>query len=528
MISQKRFDTLLSTLYDGSSTIVAGVSGGPDSLCMLHLLASSALAPKVVVAHVNFSLRGEESNGDMLFVERIAGQLGYPFECRVADTRAYAQEHSISVEIAAREIRYKWFGEIMRAYKPAILAVAHNANDNAETLLLNLLRGTGLKGACGISAVAPLPYREEENLKVIRPLLTFERGEIEEYLKRNSLAFRTDSTNALCDVARNRIRNIIIPQMLQINPSAIRTLNADIANFADAYKLLRQGLESSGRQFVKFRRGDLFPMEGQGTPGALFLYALKKRYLLLQLNGEALAQTGSTSLLMELLEGYGFSASQILETTAALSKRSGDAKFWRSQESVMTLEEGDLFIYERRIEEEGSADASISLRRMEEVAAAGASSYAAGGGAADGAGAASGGAVAGGAAAGIISAPDGLFFSYMIYDWEGEGSPVERVKRSSDGNTLTLDASAVSFPLRLRRAKNGDFFAPMGMKRGNKGINDYLGERKVGRLLRSHALVLEDASGRIVALPGFQVAECAKVVEESRPLMTFALQFNDF
>lgn len=511
MISQKRFDALLSTLYDGSSTIVAGVSGGPDSLCMLHLLASSALAPKVVVAHVNFSLRGEESNGDMLFVERIAEQLGYPFECRVADTRAYAQENSISVEIAAREIRYKWFGEIMRAYKPAILAVAHNANDNAETLLLNLLRGTGLKGACGISAVAPLPYREEENLKVIRPLLTFERGEIEEYLKRNSLAFRTDSTNALCDVARNRIRNIIIPQMLQINPSAIRTLNADIANFADAYKLLRQGLESSGRQFVKFRRGDLFPMEGQGTPGALFLYALKKRYLLLQLNGEALAQTGSTSLLMELLEGYGFSASQILEATAALSKRSGDAKFWRSQESVMTLEEGDLFIYERRIEEEGSADATISLRRMEELAAPGASSYA-----------------AGGASAGIISAPDGLFFSYMIYDWEGEGSPVERVKRSSDGNTLTLDLSAVTLPLRLRRAKNGDFFAPMGMKRGNKGINDYLGERKVGRLLRSHALVLEDASGRIVALPGFQVAESAKVVDGSRRLMTFALQFNDF
>ena len=114
----------------------------------------------------------------------------------------------------------------------------------------------------------------------------------------------------------------------------------------------------------------------------------------------------------------------------------------------------------------------------------------------------------------------------MFYEWEGEGTPVEHCKRLSDGNLLTLDADSITFPLRLRPAKSGDFFAPLGMKRGNKRIYDYLGERKVERLLREHAQVLEDAGGRVVALVGFQVAEGARVTEKSRRLMTLTLQYN--
>ena len=504
MISQRRFDALLKRLYDGNSTIVAGVSGGPDSICMLHLLASSSLSPRVVVAHLNFSLRGEESNGDMRFVEERAKFYGFPFLCKTADTRAYAKERSLSIEIAAREIRYKWFGEILSSYAPAVLAVAHNANDNAETLLLNLLRGTGIKGLCGIAERAPLPYRDNDKYEVIRPLLSFEREEIEEYLASNSLQARIDSTNALCDVARNRIRNIIIPQMRQINPSAVRRLNMDIANFADAYLLLQQGLSNCKESYVLYRAGGKLPLSGQSGQGVQFRSALLKRYLQLMLDGKALAAAGGTALLLELLEEFNFPATMLEEVAESLKRSSAapqcDARFWRTERYTMVLEEGNLYIYLSSAESEGSALLPDALIQADSQS--------------------------GFARAGIIPLKNGLIFSYMFYEWEGEGTPVEHCKRLSDGNLLTLDADSITFPLRLRPAKSGDFFALLGMKRGNKRINDYLGERKVERLLREHAQVLEDAGGRVVALVGFQVAEGARVTEKSRRLMTLTLQYN--
>ena len=504
MISQRRFDALLKRLYDGNSTIVAGVSGGPDSICMLHLLASSSLSPRVVVAHLNFSLRGEESNGDMRFVEERAKFYGFPFLCKTADTRAYAKERSLSIEIAAREIRYKWFGEILSSYAPAVLAVAHNANDNAETLLLNLLRGTGIKGLCGIAERAPLPYRDNDKYEVIRPLLSFEREEIEEYLASNSLQARIDSTNALCDVARNRIRNIIIPQMRQINPSAVRRLNMDIANFADAYLLLQQGLSNCKESYVLYRAGGKLPLSGQSGQGVQFRSALLKRYLQLMLDGKALAAAGGTALLLELLEEFNFPATMLEEVAESLKRSSAapqcDARFWRTERYTMVLEEGNLYIYLSSAESEGSALLPDALIQADSQS--------------------------GFARAGIIPLKNGLIFSYMFYEWEGEETPVEHCKRLTDGNLLTLDADSITFPLRLRPAKSGDFFAPLGMKRGNKRINDYLGERKVERLLREHAQVLEDAGGRVVALVGFQVAEGARVTEKSRRLMTLTLQYN--
>ena len=504
MISQRRFDALLKRLYDGNSTIVAGVSGGPDSICMLHLLASSSLSPRVVVAHLNFSLRGEESNGDMRFVEERAKFYGFPFLCKTADTRAYAKERSLSIEIAAREIRYKWFGEILSSYAPAVLAVAHNANDNAETLLLNLLRGTGIKGLCGIAERAPLPYRDNDKYEVIRPLLSFEREEIEEYLASNSLQARIDSTNALCDVARNRIRNIIIPQMRQINPSAVRRLNMDIANFADAYLLLQQGLSNCKESYVLYRAGGKLPLSGQSGQGVQFRSALLKRYLQLMLDGKALAAAGGTALLLELLEEFNFPATMLEEVAESLKRSSAapqcDARFWRTERYTMVLEEGNLYIYLSLAESEGRTPLPDALIQADSQS--------------------------GFARAGIIPLKNGLIFSYMFYEWEGEGTPVEHCKRLSDGNLLTLDADSITFPLRLRPAKSGDFFAPLGMKRGNKRINDYLGERKVERLLREHAQVLEDAGGGVVALVGFQVAEGARVTEKSRRLMTLTLQYN--
>ena len=231
------------------------------------------------------------------------------------------------------------------------------------------------------------------------------------------------------------------------------------------------------------------------------------------LDGKALAAAGGTALLLELLEEFNFPATMLEEVAESLKRSSAvpqcDARFWRTERYTMVLEEGNLYIYLSSAESEGRTplpDALIQAEPQGALIQADSQS--------------------GFARAGIIPLKNGLIFSYMFYEWEGEGTPVEHCKRLSDGNLLTLDADSITFPLRLRPAKSGDFFAPLGMKRGNKRINDYLGERKVERLLREHAQVLEDAGGRVVALVGFQVAEGARVTEKSRRLMTLTLQYN--
>ena len=271
-----------------------------------------------------------------------------------------------------------------------------------------------------------------------------------------------------------------------------------------------------------YRAGGKLPLSGQSGQGVQFRLALLKRYLQLMLDGKALAAAGGTALLLELLEEFNFPATMLEEVAESLKRSSAspqcDAKFWRTERYTMVLEEGNLYIYLSSAESEGSAllpDALIQAEPQGALIQA------------DSQGALiQADSQSGFARAGIIPLKNGLIFSYMFYEWEGEGTPVEHCKRLSDGNLLTLDADSITFPLRLRPAKSGDFFAPLGMKRGNKRINDYLGERKVERLLREHAQVLEDAGGRVVALVGFQVAEGARVTEKSRRLMTLTLQYN--
>ena len=139
-----------------SASFLLAVSGGMDSMCMLDLFSRTLPASDFALAHCNFSLRGSESDGDQALVEARASELGVRLFVKRFDTVAYAQEHGISIEMAARELRYTWFEELCLEHGFAALSVAHNANDNAETLMLNLLRGTGLKGLHGMSEISEL------------------------------------------------------------------------------------------------------------------------------------------------------------------------------------------------------------------------------------------------------------------------------------------------------------------------------------------------------------------------------------
>ena len=212
--------------------LLVAVSGGIDSMCLAEKVRLEG--GPFAIAHCNFHLRGKESDGDEAFVKAWADANGIPCHVRHFETSAYAAEQGISVEMAARRLRYHWFGELCRQHGYSGVAVAHNANDNAETLLLNLLRGTGIRGLLGMKAEGFIPDPEFSDIPLLRPLLGMTRADIEAFAAEHGLSWREDATNALNDFKRNKIRNLVFPVFREINPSFVQTLNRDMERFAEA------------------------------------------------------------------------------------------------------------------------------------------------------------------------------------------------------------------------------------------------------------------------------------------------------
>lgn len=228
----QEFNSALAGLSDGrveGRRYLLGVSGGIDSMCMAELFLRSDLHPQFAVAHVNFSLRGEESDGDMASVEEWGRLHGVRVFTRTFDTKAYASENSVSTQMAARELRYGFFKELMDSEGFDFLSIAHNLDDSIETIFLNIARGTGLRGLAGI------PVR---NGRIIRPLLGVSRSQIRAYVAEEGVSYRDDHTNFESHYARNRVRNIIFPEFRKINPSFLNTVRRDSEYFREASQII--------------------------------------------------------------------------------------------------------------------------------------------------------------------------------------------------------------------------------------------------------------------------------------------------
>ena len=205
-------------LIESGETIVAGVSGGPDSICMLTILEKlrEELHFKIVVAHINHGIR-ESALADEEYVKKICEQKEIPIYIKKENIKDIAQKEKIGIEEAGRMIRYSFFEEIMKKINGQKIATAHNLNDQAETILMNLFRGSGINGLKGIE--------KNRNGKYIRPLINCSRKEIEEYCEKNNLKPRIDETNQENIYTRNKIRNICIPYIeKEFNPNIIKTL----------------------------------------------------------------------------------------------------------------------------------------------------------------------------------------------------------------------------------------------------------------------------------------------------------------
>ncbi len=272
-------------LLNYGDKVLVALSGGADSVALL--IALRKLGYRCGAMHCNFHLRGEESNRDEQFVKNLCNRLDVELAIIHFDTTGYAKEKGISVEMAARELRYEAFEKHMTATGAVAIAVAHHRDDSAETLLLNLTRGTGIRGLHGI-----MP----RNGHIIRPLLCVGREEIIKYLEWRKEKYVTDSTNLTADYTRNKIRLEVIPKLAEINPSILGSLAATAQRLNEAELIYSKAIEES---ISRVKEGNLISIE--------------------RLREEVAPAT----VLHEILSPLGFNGSQAAEIASSLDANSG-------------------------------------------------------------------------------------------------------------------------------------------------------------------------------------------------------------
>ena len=276
--------------------LLLAVSGGIDSMYLLNRAGEIFPGEGFVVAHCNFCLRAAESDADEAFVRDACSERGLEFVSRRFAAASVASERGVSVEMAARDLRYEWFSDLCRERELEAVVVAHNANDNAETLLLNMLRGTGTRGMRGMSPDCTL---QTPPLRILRPLLGVTRGEIRSWMEQRGLGWREDSTNAESEMKRNKLRNLVFPVLSGINPSFIQTLASDMKHVGE--------VDDIAEDYFREARGKVLRQEG--VIDVKSLLALRHwRYVLFR-----------------LVEGCGFSARTFDKLTALLERYRNEA-----------------------------------------------------------------------------------------------------------------------------------------------------------------------------------------------------------
>jgi tRNA(Ile)-lysidine synthetase, N-terminal domain/tRNA(Ile)-lysidine synthetase, C-terminal domain len=287
----------LALLGSKRASVILAVSGGCDSMVMASLFVACGF-PSLSIAHVNFGLRGAESDADEALVRDWAKERQIPFYVKRCGTHIYATEHGLSIEMAARELRYEWFAHLLQETGFSHVALAHHANDSAETMLLNLVRGSGLRGLCGIPA---------QRGPFVRPMLGFERAALEVYAREQGVAYHTDATNMSPEFSRNRIRQNIWPELQQISPNLALRLRENARYFTQAQAILDAQLEEKKTLWCREDAGSLYvdiPVLQQEMLPSYWLFALLQPY------GFRSAQMGAVMQLLDTCPGHRVYAPQ--------------------------------------------------------------------------------------------------------------------------------------------------------------------------------------------------------------------------
>ena len=522
------------------------VSGGMDSMCMADLFLQTLGADSFAIAHCNFSLRGEESDGDETLVREWAERNDIQLFVKRFDTVSYAHENGISIEMAARDLRYGWFADLCKEHGFAVLSVAHNANDNAETLLLNLLRGTGLKGLHGMAEVSslyvdggradrwselafshprvgggghevgggqwrPLSARTyDENVILYRPLLEFTRKQIEGYVLTHRVPYRHDSSNFTSDYKRNRIRNEVFPIFEKINPSFIRTLNREIGYFSEAEEIVSDwcaarlpevlvcndnaqtsdGLTADGHFLSEARTPVFCPSD------CVLRHSERDRESVTVRTTALLATPYWRYLLYHILVPYGFS-SQVLASIEDLltSDRTVSGKRFESPTHILLTGRTTLTVLP--LGKSCSAEPEDSRSAVSERSISLCSCSAGHGGTAVPQGDNGNDVLLGKEGSHCLSDDIAVVRGAGTYNFNGSRFTVEVIPWTAGmplkqpAGVLVMDADKMKFPFVCRRWRQGDWLIPLGM-RGKKKVSDLFTDLKYDTLAKDAAIMIVD------------------------------------
>ena len=502
-------------------------------MCLLDLFSKAVPSSDYAVAHCNFSLRGEESDGDQALVQEHAARSGTEVFVQRFDTETYAQLNGVSVEMAARELRYGWFAQLCAEHGFDVVVVAHNANDNAETLMLNLLRGTGLNGLHGMSVVtevavdvrpsAPSTLDSQESVSlladvpskaqtvtVFRPLLEFTRKQIEGYVLCNRVPYRHDSSNFESDYKRNRIRNEIFPVFEKINPSFVRTLNREIGYFAEAGDIVENWCESQLPKVTSLVDGNLC------IDTAALLATKNWRYLLYHIlspynfNQQTLASIESLLTSSRTIPGKRFESPTHILLTArgyltVLSRVSASVKDKSSYGKVpsnqnLSVSVGNEVLGRKKLDGvqmgRGVSDIETLSDDLMPVRAPGIYSF------------------------------NGTRFQVELTAWASD-MPLKQ----PDG-TIILDADRLPLPVVCRKWRQGDWLIPLGMK-GKKKVSDLFTDLKYDTLAKESSVIMVDTQTEglaeqqhIAGVLGVRIDDRYKVTKSTQKVIRLTILEN--
>ena len=473
-------------LFTPGGKYIIALSGGADSVSLLLVLKhlESELGITLEAAHCNFHLRGDESLRDEQFCQQLCRRLHVPLHLVHFDTHAYADLHHVSIEMAARDLRYAYFEQLRRDIHAHDICVAHHRDDSVETLLLNLVRGTGLRGLRGI---------QPRNAHIIRPLLSHSRQQIEQYLDALGESYVTDSTNLHNDVKRNKIRLNIIPLLRELNPSVSQSIFETSLRVTEALKIFDDAIQRSiadvttpqrectlGGALVSSaptKQSRTAPTKQSRTAPTKQLGTTPSHPLTISVD-RLKKQPSPEYTLHEILSPRGFTSAQIEQIYTSLDTNP-TGKIITSCSHELAFDRSTLILQPKtptplvrpmHIPETGTYVLSDNLKLKVETEECG-----------------------------------------------------DRYEPSRTADCASLDASDIKFPLTLRHIQPGDRFVPFGMT-GTKLLSDYLTDRKKNIFEKRAQLVLTDAQQRILWLVGERTDNRFRITPHTQRALRLTLQ----
>ncbi len=454
-------------LIEKGDKILLALSGGVDSMVLAKLLlANGQQTLSISFAHCNFHLRGDDSDRDVKFVTDFAKENNIELFVKHFDTEIYAKENSLSIEMAARKLRYNWFKELKGIHNFDKVALAHHSDDQIETFFINMLRGSGIKGLKGM---------KPQNDFYIRPLLFSNRNQIVTFAKENNIQWVEDYTNQETVYLRNKIRHQIIPLFDEIKDKARQCLNFSIECLSSENELYRSLIDEKLAE-IEFVKVDYRSVEN--------------RHFLNNENGK--------QLLFEWVRRFGFNYEQAESMLEAMRNEKSGVVFYstltdnRQQTTdnrlIASVQKDRIEIFKNKVN--SKEEIIIELENLKTLKPENSQHLS-------------------------ISASKIFRFSVLNKD--------ENFELIKDASVAQFDMDKITFPLKLRHWRKGDKFMPLGMK-GSKLLSDFFNDLGFSTYQKQNVWIMEDANGLIMWVVGYRISDKVKILDSTKVIFQCSLE----